>query len=464
MNRLSARPIESFLLLIVAFLAFQGFLMAPVALQVRQGEAVWPVIPAAFLPPLVLAACFFLLHGLLLRRGLKGEQLILPLVALLVTIGCLMIWRLRPPAFLWQQITRGLLPGTLLLATFILWPGLVERVRRDWPITISLTGLLLLLATAFIGVQDETGARLAIQIGPLPPIQTSEIIKLCLIIFLAWYIESEGEAAHGRARTFLGVFRLPPVRYIVPGLLFAGMATLGLVRMADFGAILIVGPLFLGMLYAGFESRIFATISAIGLLFSTVVAVLLAFFWQAPAVIRHRWLAFWDPWSQEPLLVGGVDTGLTIAEGPGYQIQQAIYALLGGGLTGTGLGLGWPGFVPLAHSDFIFAPIMEELGLLGAVALLACFAVLLLRILRLAILLPAAQVFERLLLVGIAIHLAMQLFVMVGGTLNLLPMTGVTVPFLSQGGMALMVNLVEIGFVLALIQRVESGVDSGRLA
>lgn len=155
------------------------------------------------------------------------------------------------------------------------------------------------------------------------------------------------------------------------------------------------------------------------------------------------------------VMLDGQSTGITISQGPGYQIQQSIYAVIAGGLTGRGLGFGTPTYVPLAHSDFIFSAILEELGAVTGFAVLFLFAVLLLRILRVAVLLPGGQVFERLLLTGIAIHLFTQVFVMVGGTLNLLPMTGVTIPFLSLGGVALLVNLVEIGIVLSLTQRLE---------
>src|SRR5690606_29334098 len=126
--------------------------------------------------------------------------------------------------------------------------------------------LILLLATAFVGAPDEAGARLALRLGPLPPIQTSEVVKLALIIFLAWYIERVGEEAEGRARPVAGWLRLPDLRYFVPGLLFVAIAALALVRMSDFGAILIIGALFVGMLYAGFQPRIFLTIAAIGAL------------------------------------------------------------------------------------------------------------------------------------------------------------------------------------------------------
>jgi cell division protein FtsW (lipid II flippase) len=286
-------------------------------------------------------------------------------------------------------------------------------------------------------------------------VQTSELIKLALVIFLAWYIEKEGEEAEGRARPLLWL-RVPGVRSVSPGVLFVSLATLALVKMSDFGAVLILGCLFVAMLYVGFQTRIFLTVAAIGLALSLVVGLVLAFTWEVPAVIQNRVAAAVNPWSTEPVLGGGQADSLTIAEGPGYQIQQAIYALIAGGISGTGLGFGSPNNIPLAHSDFIFAAILEELGAVVGMALLGFYIILLLRILRVALMLPPEQLFERLLVVGITIHLFTQVLVMVGGTLDVLPLTGVTLPFLSQGGVALMVNLAEIGMVLALAQRLEA--------
>jgi cell division protein FtsW (lipid II flippase) len=451
-----SRGVEGLLLALVSLVALLGFTIVHVTFRLQQAANPWAGLLQAWAPPVALAAWLFILHFLLRWRRVEREQIILPIAGLLMAIGLIMLWRLRPPQAVWGQVTRGLVPGGMAAALLILFPGIVERIRRDWPITVSLVGLGLLLATAFLGVVDEADARLALKIGPLPAIQTSEVVKLSLIVFLAWYIESEGQAAQGRARS-VGRFRLPPIGYFVPGTLFVCLATLALVVMSDFGAILILGLMFMALLYAGFEGRIFLTVAAIGLLLSLLVGVALGVFWEVPAVIQQRFTAFADPWSDAPLLVDGQPTGITVAQGPGYQIRQAVYAIQDGGVTGTGLGLGSPEYVPLVHSDMIFAGIAEELGIMGALAVLTCFAILLLRILRVVIMLPAGQVFERLLLVGIAAHLLAQTFVMVGGTVNLLPMTGVTVPFLSQGGMALMVNVVEIGLVLAVAQRVEHG-------
>ncbi|MEJ2709632.1 MAG: FtsW/RodA/SpoVE family cell cycle protein [Anaerolineales bacterium] len=450
----SGRALETFLLLLAVFVAVLGFVSTAAAEQIRQGQPPWPAIPDALLPPFVFALAFFTLHILLSIRRAEIDQIILPVTALLVALGLVMIFRLRGAEGAWQQILRGLLPGCLAAGFLIVRSEWIERLRR-WAIPISLVGMALPIATALFGVVDETGTRLALKLGPLPPIQTSEIIKVALIVFLAWYVEREGRAAEGRAAPWLGWLRLPAIRYLIPGVLFVVMASLALVQMSDYGAVLILAFIFVGMLYAGFETRIFGAITVLGLMLALVVGFVLANVWEIPTTIRYRFLAFRDPWSQEMVTLAGQPLGITISQGPGYQIQQSIYSAIAGGLTGRGLGFGSPEYVPLAHSDFIYIAILEELGTVIGFAVLALFAILLLRILRVAVLLPSGQIFERLLLTGIAIHLFIQVFVMTGGALNLIPMTGVTVPFLSQGGVALLVNFVEIGIVLTLAHRLE---------
>jgi cell division protein FtsW (lipid II flippase) len=434
--------------------ALSGFGMATVALNLRAARApLTGITPALGLATLAMLP-FIALHILLRVRRLSGEQIILPAVALLSALGLSMVWRLRGADGVWPQL-RSLLLGAAISAALILRPGGVERLRRA-ALPISLAGLALAVLTAAFGGVDESGARLALKLGPLPALQTTELIKLALIVFLAWFAEREGRKVEGRARMVLGWLRLPPLRYFLPGALFVGVATLALVRMADYGAVLILLILFTGILYTAFETRTFATLVGLGAALALPVAAALALAWHVPDVIHYRFAAFLNPWSSAPYLLHGQPTGLTIAQGPGYQIQQSIYAVLSGGLTGAGLGFGSPGLVPLAYSDFIFAALVEEMGAVVGVAVLALFGVLILRIFRLAARLPENQVFERVLAAGIGIHLLAQVSVMVGGTLDLLPMTGVTIPFMSQGGMALLVNLAEVGLALALLQRLEA--------
>jgi cell division protein FtsW (lipid II flippase) len=438
---------ELLLLAVIYLAAAVGYASVSAGEQVRQGLNPGAVIAPALIPVIVVILVFTSLHVALSVRKVAMDQTILPITALLFVIGSIMIWRLRGVEGITQQFTRGLIPGALIAGTLILWPQLVERVRR-WAVPIGLAGLLLLFLTSVVGARDETGARLSLRLGPLS-VQTSEIIKVALIVFLAWYIEREGRAAEGRALSVLW-FRFPAVRYLAPAALFVGAATLALVAMSDFGAVLILGLLFVVMLFAGFETRIFGTIVGMGVGLGLLVGLILMQTWHIPGTIRYRYEAFKNPWS-----VAMMPNGLTIAEGPGYQIQQAVYAVIAGGVSGSGLGLGSPSFIPLAHSDFILAAITEEMGSAVGIAVLILYAVLVLRIFRIVLLLPRGQLFERLLLIGIGVHFFAQSFIMAGGTMNLIPLTGVTLPFLSLGGIALLVNLTEIGVTLALMQRVE---------
>ena len=237
LNQPSMRFTEAFLLVLVFIIALLGFSLLAIGMQVRQGGNPLAGLPGALLPPVVIGVTTAGLHALMRKRKMQVEQMVLPMTALLFTIGLLLIWRLQGAGAVWQQLVRGYLPGVAVVAVLIWKPFWVERIRR-WAIPICLVGLVLLVATSFLGIIDETGARLALQLGPLPAVQPSEIIKLSLVIFLAWYIDREGREAEGRAMPFLGWLRLPPIHYFLPGALFAALATLALVKMSDFGAVL----------------------------------------------------------------------------------------------------------------------------------------------------------------------------------------------------------------------------------
>lgn len=446
--KITWRFYEAALLGLIFIAGGVGFVSAAAAEAYRQGQDPRLLIAPALIPVAIIGLCFIIPHTALSLRKVSFDQLMLPITALIFCIGMTMIWRLRGSDGILQQITRGLVPGMLICTVLVSWSPLIDYVRR-YAVAIGLAGLGLLFLTGLFGVQDETGARLALKLGPLPSVQTSEMIKIALIIFMAWYIDREGRAAEGRAMNFLW-FRLPSVRYIAPAAMFIGAATLALVAMSDFGAVPILGALFIAMLFAGFDTRIFITITVFGLVMGVIVGLVLAQTWDLPATIQYRYLAFQNPWSTQMM-----PNGYTIAEGPGYQIQQALYAVIAGGVTGTGLGMGNPTFIPLAHSDFILAAIIEEMGSAVGIALLVLYAILVLRIFRVVLLLPRGQVFERMLLIGIGVHLFTQAFIMAGGTFDLFPLTGVTLPFLSMGGVSLMVNLIEIGFALTLMQRID---------
>lgn len=454
---LSYRAMEARSLMIIVAIAFLGFVTAEVAYQLELGAdlspALWPVLLPALLPPAVLALSLASLHFLLCWYHVEAEQIILPTVGLLLAIGLIMIWRIMTPSVLWQQLLRGLLPGGVLAAAFIAHPILVEQIRHHRSVfLISAIGLLLLLLTLLFGKVDQAGAQLAIQISDRLSIQTSELIKVALIIFLAWYIEQMSETIEGRAYPWFG-FKIASWRYFIPSGLFVVMAMGLLQLMGDLGAVLILAFLFASMLYAGFDTRVFLPVAMLGLALFLSAGLILITIGAVPITVEQRVAAYMNPWGHDLVWFGGKE--VPVYEGPGYQPQQAIYATVAGGITGTGIGFGSPENIYVPHSDFILAMVAEELGLIVIIPILALFAILVWRILRVAIMLPPNKIFERLLLVGIGTHLFTQLFVMAGGTFKMIPLTGVTVPFLSYGGMALMINLMEIGIVLAVVQNTE---------
>lgn len=450
------RGAEGGLLLLAALITLSGFFLVEAGLRLDASPSLPPFTwSAAFglaLPGLYVFAGLFSLHLVLLYHKTVGEPLILPIVGVLLGLGLILIYRLEGLDGVWQQLLRGYTPGLMVGLGLITWPALIEKLRR-LAIPASLLGLALPFLTALFGQVDETGVRLSLKLGPLPSIQTSELIKPALILFLAWYIDRQARQVEGRGRPILGWLRLPPLEYFIPGALFTALGALALVAMSDYGAVIILAFIFVAMLYAGFEGRTFISVAAIGAGLALGMALFLALVWTPPDMIRYRFAAYHDPWSSDKMIINGVVSDITISEGPGYQIQQALYGVAAGGLTGAGLGLGSPEFVPLAHSDFIFAALLEEMGGMVGLAVLALYAVLLYRLLRLAAALPSGQVFERLLLVGVAAHFFIQVFYMVGGVVNLVPLTGITMPFMSLGGTALFINLSELGLALGLQQR-----------
>lgn len=457
---ISTRPLERKFLGVVAAVMLLGFSMVHIAERLYLDEGLFAFAGRTFIPPLVLLGWLFAVHLVLSFRGVSAEQLILPLTGLLVGVGLFMIHRLWPgdPAFsfpptgIWQQLILGVSGGMTVILLLNIYPYLVELLRRsfdEWlPLIICMGGLGLLFATALFG-EEIGGVRLAIRLGGFS-VQTSEIIKLSLIIFLAWYGDIAGQSAEFTYMRF-GFLRLPQMQTILPSLMFIMLAMVALLLMSDWGAILILMSIFAAILYTAFEQRIFYSMAGLGLLVLAVAVAGIIWLDAVPGTVALRWTVFRDPWSEE--LVSWFGTPTAIVDGPGYQTQQAIYAVIAGGLLGSGLGFGAPNNIPLPFSDFIFAAIIEEMGLIIGMALLVFYIILVWRILRVAAMLPEALIFERLLLIGIAVHLCAQTFVITGGTFALIPLTGLTAPFLSLGGMAMLINLTEIGIVLALAQR-----------
>lgn len=365
-------------------------------------------------------------------RGFRGDQVLLPVTATLSIIGLLMMQRLRPdmakisPGYgvIAQRQFLYLVAGMLILWAIVMLAGpfhvmeLLRRYKYTWLI-VSLA----LQASTFVLGTEVYGARLWIQIGPVQ-IQPSEIVKVTLAVFLASYLDEKRELIGMSWR--IGPLTLPPLPYLLPmGIMWAA-SLLTLVALNDLGSALLFFSIFLVMLYVA-SGRAFYVV--VGLI-SFAIASYLAYLAFARLSIRvQNWI---NPW-KDPL-----DTG--------YQQVQSDYALASGGLFGTGFGLGRPTLIPEVHTDFIFSAIGEELGLLGTLAILALYFVLVVR--GFLISLRARDGFVQLLAAGFAAILGVQTLIIVGGVTRLIPLTGITLPFISYGGSSLLTNFLIVGLLL----------------
>ncbi|MDQ3043743.1 MAG: putative lipid II flippase FtsW [Chloroflexota bacterium] len=360
--------------------------------------------------------------------GFRGDQILLPLTATLAGLGLLMIQRLHPDLVAQDAGYAGLAEKQLIyivIGLLVLWLTVIVRplgLLRRYKYTWLLLSFGLLVSTIFLG-SEINGAKLWIQIGPFQA-QPSEIVKVTMVIFLAGYLDDKRDLIGSSWR--VGMLTLPPVPYLLPMSLMWLASLMVLVLQNDLGAALLFFGVFLVMLYVASGRAVYVVVG----LLSFALAC-----WGAYQVFNRigirvqNWL---DPW-QDPLDVG-------------YQQVQSDYALASGGLFGTGLGSGRPTFIPAVHTDFIFSAIGEELGLLGTLAVLALYFLLVMR--GFAIALRARDSFARLVAAGLSSILALQTVIIIGGVVRLIPLTGITLPFVSYGGSSLLTNFLIVGLLL----------------
>jgi cell division protein FtsW (lipid II flippase) len=279
--------------------------------------------------------------------------------------------------------------------------------------------------------QEIRGARLWVQIGPLQ-FQPAEIGKVLIVIFLASYLNTRKELLSVATRR-LGSIALPEPRHLGPLLVAWAVSLVILFVEKDLGSSLLFFGIFVAMLWLA-TARI-AYLLLGGILFAAGAFLGYVAFSHVQARVAV-WLHALEP---------------RFIQDEGYQLAQSVFAMATGGIAGTGLGQGRPFDIPDAHTDFVFAAVGEELGLLGTMATLLLFVLLIFRGFRAAVRSPDG--FGQLLAAGLATILALQSFVIIGGVTRLIPLTGITLPFVSYGGSSLIANFV----VLALLIRVSSG-------
>jgi cell division protein FtsW (lipid II flippase) len=382
------------------------------------------ILSAHLWAPLVWAATTVAAHLLLSHRVPERDPFLLPIVALLTGWGLVLIDRLAP-AFLARQLLWYVLGtgGLLLCATGPRVLSTLRRFRYTWLIL----GMTLLLATFLLGVNPSgQGPALWLKIPLLGEVylQPSELLKLLLVVFLASYFDerlrlARLEGSHESAS---------PLAYLAPLFLMWGFSMVVLVWQRDLGAAMLFFVVFVALLYLATGKPVYVAAGAAMLLVAGVVGY---FAFEVVAARIDTWIY---PWSE--------------ASGRGFQIVQSLYALASGGLLGQGVGQGYPTFVPVVHSDFAFAAIGEEWGVVGTLTVISSFLLLSQRGFEAA--LRARRAFGFYLAAGIVVMLGVQAFLIVAGVVRLVPLTGVTLPLVSYGGSSLLTTNLMMGLLIRI--------------
>lgn len=405
---------------------------------------------AALLWPSSLPILLFVLISFILSwRAPRTDQILLPLVAVLSGLGLLLMARLQA-SFEAQGLTEiygrvaakqtvFVTGGVILLLVMVLAPldHIFIRLQRmslmDWLKNHRWTWVvfgIILVAITFVFGKGPPGQdqKLWIDFG-LFTFQPSELLKLALVIFLASYLDEYREVV---ARGWqVGPFTLPPLPYLFPMLAMWALTMGIIVIQRDLGAALLLFGIFLAMLYVATGKGWYVFVGLIAF------AVGAYGMYHLIGRVQDRVAIWLNPWAQ--------------AAGPGYQIVQGQYALAAGGIFGAGLGQGSPAVVPAIHTDFVFTSIAEELGLAGAIGVLLIYLLLVYRGYHIALRLKTRfRGFEQLFAIGLTSILAIQTFIIVGGNVRMIPLTGITLPFISYGGSSVLVNFLIVGLLLRI--------------
>lgn len=378
-------------------------------------------------------ALFLSMNLALAARGWGEDQILLPIAALLAGVGVLMSYRLEPAItaryagiygdigfrqMIW--VLAGI--GLLALINFAPWRmRWLKHYRYSWLVL----GLLLVGLTFFLGTGRSDTTRLWLDLG-IFQLQPVELLKILLVVYLATYLDDHRDLIG--TNYYLGRLRLPPLPYLVPLLLMWGLTTGLIVLQRDLGAALLFFTIFLAMLYLITGQMTYVSLG-LGAFACGTIALYPLF-----SRLQVRVDSWYNPWA-DPLNTG-------------YQIIQALYALAAGGYMGTGLGLGDPSTIPESHTDFVFVAIGEELGLVGSLGVLLCYVLFALR--GYQIVLRTRDGFQQLLAAGLTTAVAFQALIITAGTTNLVPLTGITLPFISYGGSSMLVNFAIVGLLLRI--------------
>ncbi|GMQ78443.1 MAG: FtsW/RodA/SpoVE family cell cycle protein [Anaerolineae bacterium] len=415
----SSNPIFEILLILIAsvFVFSNSF-----ALNIIDGNG--QLLQHLFVP-IAWFIGVMLVFWLINKFAKSHDRYLIPIIALLAGWGLILISRLAENFLYRQLLWLGI--GLMLITVITLVPRNL-RWLRHYRYTLLAFGLLLLLATILFGVNPSgSGAALWLKVPFAGHVyfQPSELLKVILVIFLASYFD-EREPIRGfkffKSKSPLG----SQAANLLPLFLMWGFSLLILIWQRDLGTATIFFIVFLALLYLATGSR---RMIAAGLSLLLVAAIIAYAIFDVVSLRIDTWI---DPWSE--------------ATGRGFQIVQSLYSLASGGIFGQGVGLGSPTYIPVVHTDFAFAAVGEEWGLIGGLTVVALFAVLAYRGFRIAA--QSKRPFRIYLAAGLAIMFSVQSLLIMGGVTKVLPLTGVTLPFVSYGGSSMVISSIMVGLLL----------------
>lgn len=428
---MTRRNIELALLCIAAPLAILLFAM----IALNQGEKLgWASIGV----PVGIFASFIVSHLALRKFAPAADPAILPICFALSSIGIAFVTRLAPDLAIRQ--VGWLILGIIFMIAVIVFMKNMDKTA-NYKYTLMVIGLILLLSPLLPGIGNEIyGSRIWLSIGGFS-FQPGEIAKIFIVLFLAGYLAQNREMLSVFTHK-VGPFKFPDLSTLLPLLIMWLLSMAIVVFEKDLGSALIVYFVFLTMLYVASGKKFYLVV---GLLTIAIGAVILFFFFSHVQVRVDTWLnPFADPTNT------------------GYQLVQSIFSMADGGLFGVGIGSGLADNIPIVESDFIFAAIAEETGLLGAAGLLLLYLCFAIRGLVTAA--RAKSDVSSFIAVGLTATIVLQAFIIVGGVTRLIPLTGLTLPFVSQGGSSLLASFIAVGFFLKCGDQstgVESEIASG---
>ncbi|MBR3226757.1 MAG: FtsW/RodA/SpoVE family cell cycle protein [Atopobiaceae bacterium] len=369
--------------------------------------------------PIGLFAAFAVAHVAIRFLAPGADPVILPITFVLSGIGIAFVTRLKPELavnqVMWLFVSIAAMVGTLIV---------VRNIDKllEYKYTLGIAGIVLLVIPMVFGT-EHGGSRLWISIGPFS-FQPGELAKVLIILFLAAYLSENRELLSASTKS-IGPIALPEPKMLAPVFAMWGVSLLVVIFERDLGSALLFFTFLVVMIYVATGRVSYVIVSLVLLL----VGAVLCYF--AFSHVRNRMQIWFDPFEHPD---------------GGYQIIQSLYSLADGDLVGTGIGKGLPTLIPVVESDFIFSAIGEEMGLLGGSAILLLYMILAVR--GFATAARAKSDMSAFTAVGLTTAIAFQAFLIVGGCTRLLPLTGVTLPFMSQGGSSLLASFIIVGLLL----------------